>query len=91
MRKDIFIVGARLLGMWLLVGAATSLAVLIITWIGYQRRIASSLEYNLAYNAIHFIVEVIAGLYLLFRTHRLFNFLDGLKPDEEEIEPAGDE
>ena len=33
-------------------GAASALAMLITTWIGYQRRLASNLEYNLEYNSV---------------------------------------
>ena len=82
MRKDIFIVGARLLGIWRLLGALGSLAWIIAGWFGYVR----AQSYSQEYYSVRFIVELATGLYLLFRTHHLFHLLERLKPDEEEVE-----
>jgi hypothetical protein len=82
MRKDIFIVGARLLGIWQLLGAIRSFAYMVGGWVGYIRQQSSTQEYN---NLV-FIVDLVTGLYLLFRTHSLFHLLDRLKPVEETAE-----
>ena len=77
MRKDLFVVGARLLGIWELVGAVSSLANIIAAWFGYLRPQSYSQEYS----SLHFLVQLGIGLYLLFRTHRLFHLLERLKPE----------
>jgi hypothetical protein len=80
MRKDIFIVGARLLGIWQLLGAVVSLVWIIAAWLGYLRA-SSSQEYN----SVHFIVQLATGSYLIFRTHQLFHLMERLKADEEKV------
>ena len=72
MRKDIFIVGARLLGIWELLGAVSSLAWLIANWMGYLQMQPSNKEYT----AIHFIIQFLTGIFLLFRTDRLYDFVN---------------
>ena len=84
MRKDIFIVGARLLGIWQMLGAVRSLAYMISAWVGYTRPQSSTQEYY----SLLFVVELVTGLYLLFRTHNLFHLLDRLKPEEDTVEQS---
>jgi hypothetical protein len=82
MRKDIFIVGARLLGIWQLLGAIRSFAYIASAWLGYIR----PQSYTQEYNVLLFIVELVTGLYLIFRTHNLFHLVDRLKPEEDTVE-----
>ena len=82
MRKDIFIVGAKLFGIWQLLGALSPLAYMIGFWIGYIHPQAYTQEYNV----LTFIVHLVTGLILLFRTDRIFRLLDRLEPEEELIE-----
>lgn len=84
MRKDIFIVGARLLGIWQLLGALNSLAYIIADWLGKLHVPSSSEEYN----TVHLIVQLGTGLYLIFRPYSLFNLLDRLKGEEPTPDPA---
>lgn len=79
MRKDIFIVGTRLLGIWQLLGALTPFAYIIGYWFGYIR----PQPYTLEYNVLTLIVHLITGLYLLFRTQNLYDLLNRLKHDED--------
>ena len=85
MRKDIFIVGARLLGIWQLLGAIRSFAYIASAWLGYIRPQSTTQEYN----ALLFIVELVTGLYLLLRTHNLFRLVDRLKEEEKTVEQDG--
>jgi hypothetical protein len=82
MRKDLFIVGARLLGIWQLLGAANSLASMIGFWYGYMQLPA----YNQQYNNIHFVIELAGGLFLIFGTHFLFDLMDRIKPEGDKVE-----
>ena len=82
MRKDIFIVGARLLGIWQLLGALNSLAYMVSYWSGPTR----PPSYTQEYNVLTFIIHLITGLYLLFRTHRLYDVLVRLVPEEKSVE-----
>lgn len=80
MRKDFFIVGARLLAIWLLIEALNSLTYVIGSWLGHFYRSSFSYEYSL----INLIIHLIAGFYLLFKTNELFNFLErGLTKAED--------
>lgn len=72
MRKDIFIVGARLLGLSLLSGGINPLAYVVYTWISKYQPTPSAIEYNI----INGLVHIFIGLYLLLRTNNLFNYLD---------------
>lgn len=82
MRKDIFIVGARLLGIWELLGALSSLAWLIASWMGYLQMQPSNKEYT----SIHFIIQFLTGIFLLFRTHQLFDLLNHITSGESIVE-----
>ena len=82
MRKDIFIVGARLLGIWELIGAVSSFGWIITGWLGYVRPQSYSQEYY----SVRFIIELAVGLYLLFRTHHLFHLMERLEPDNDEAQ-----
>jgi hypothetical protein len=72
MRKDIFIVGARLLGVWISIGAFNPLIYVLAAWSGFIQHQSAALDYNL----LHGAVDVIAGLYLVFRTENLFDLLE---------------
>jgi hypothetical protein len=72
MRKDIFIVGARLLSIWLLISAINPLFYVIATWIGYL----ALNPYTQFYSLVSAIVHLVAGLYLLLKTNELFDFLE---------------
>jgi hypothetical protein len=82
MRKDLFIVGVRLLGLWQLLGAVSSLAYMICFWYGYIQSQALGQEYN----SIHFVVQLLTGIFLLFGTHYLFHLVDRIKPEEAPAE-----
>ena len=80
MRKDVFLVGARLLGIWQLLGGLGSLVWIIIVGLGYLHPQSYSQEYN----SVNFIIHLATGLYLVFKTEHLFQLLDRLKTDEDE-------
>jgi len=80
MRKDIFLVGTRLLGLWQLCGAMVSLVYLIGDYSGYVHPQASSHEYNL----LRLGVELIIGLFLISRPQHIFNFAKQLSIIEDE-------
>lgn len=80
MRKDIFVVGARLLGVWQLVGALNSLAYLISYWSGFYQ----PPSYSSQYYWIHFGTEFILGLYLVFRPYHLFRMIERLAESDNE-------
>jgi hypothetical protein len=67
MRTDIFTVGARLLGVWQLIGAIETIAYLVYEWIRSYPIPAPNHEYQL----IRFGVELIVGLYLVLRPNHL--------------------
>ena len=79
MRKDIFIVGARLLGISLLTGAINPLAFVVSTWFVKYQPTPNALEYNFVNGLVHIIV----GLYLLLRTNNLFDSLERILTEEE--------
>jgi hypothetical protein len=86
MRKDIFIVGARLLGLWQLIGALSPLSYLVGTEFGFVHPQITTQEYN----AVALVVHLLTGLYLLFRPHQLFGVLDRLEPSVGPSESSGD-
>ncbi|MGD0591716.1 MAG: hypothetical protein ABSA44_13110 [Bacteroidota bacterium] len=72
MRTDIFTVGARLLGLWQLVGAIETIAYLLYEWIRSYPLSAPNHEYQL----IRFGIELIVGLYLVLRPYHLSQFIE---------------
>jgi len=78
MRKDLFVLGARLLGLWQLCGALVSFAYIIGEYIGYIRSISYSHEYNM----LHFGVELFVGLFLFIRPYKILEFAEFLTPNE---------
>ena len=72
MRKDIFVVGCILLGIWQLAVALGSLANLVGVWIWYT----SPQSYNSKYYLLHLGVELFIGLYLILRPYDLFHFIE---------------
>jgi len=82
MRKDIFIVGARLLAIWLLIEAVNSFTFVIGYWLGYFNRSSFSYDYSL----INLIIRLIAGIYLLLKTNELFNFLERILTKTKDTE-----
>ncbi len=82
MRKDIFIVGIRLLAIWVLIEAIYPLIYVIGSWFGYFIRNNYSQEYYL----INAIVHLVVGLYLLLKTNGLFDFLERVLDKKEDTE-----
>ena len=80
MRKDIFVVGARLLGVWQLVDAIFSFANLVAHWIGYIQ----PQSYNHEHLLISFGIHLILGLYLVIRPYHLFHLLEHFTRDDGE-------
>ncbi len=78
MRKDIFVVGARLLGVMQLVDAVFGIVNLISQWAG----IINPPSYGHGYSLVTFGVHLILGLYLTTRPYHLFSFLNLLTADE---------
>jgi nicotinamidase-related amidase len=74
MRKDIFVVGARLLGLWQLIGALSSLAYIASNWAGYFQPSSSASQYYY----IKFLLELVVGIYFVFRPHQLFDVIEHL-------------
>jgi hypothetical protein len=68
MRKDLFIVGARLLGIWQLTGAVNSLALIVAAWAGFLHAQPGAQDYS----NIHFAAELVLGLYLVLKTEHLY-------------------
>ena len=79
MRKDIFIVGARLLGISILTGGLNPLAYVVSTWFTKYQPTPNAIEYNIVNGLVHIII----GAYLLLRTNNLFNFLERVLTEEE--------
>ena len=84
MRKDLFIVGARLLGILLLADTLVP----IVNLIGYWTKYMDLSEYNLKYLLIMLLTHLAAGIYLIGRAHKLYNFLNRFLPDPEETKEA---
>ena len=82
MRKDIFIVGARLLGIWLVLEAVNPLIYIIGSWIGNFTTNLYSQDYSL----INVIVHIAAGLYLLLKTNELFDLLEKVLSESKDSE-----
>ncbi len=80
MRKDIFVVGIRLLGVWQLIGAIVSLCNIIIVWLGYYRTQSIQNEYTI----IHFGIQFVIGLYLILRPYHLFHCIERFAEKDEE-------
>ena len=81
MRKDIFIVGARLLGIWQLLASLTPL----VSVIGFWGKSFSAQAYNQEYYILLFIVHLLTGQFLIFKAHSLYRLLDRLTPEEEDV------
>ena len=81
MRKDIFVVGTRLLGIWQLVGAVMSLAYMIFYWIGYFPGQPANREYSL----IRFGIELLLGLILSLRPYTLYSLFERMGEEDQEI------
>ena len=71
MRKDIFIVGARLLGIWQLLAGLSPLASILYAWLRPFQQHSYTQEYEIMIFAVH----LLTGLYLLFRTDSLFRLM----------------
>ena len=82
MRKDIFVVGCVLLGIWELVGALGSLSNLVGVWIWYT----SPQSYNSKYYLLHLGVELFIGLYLILRPYDLFHFIERFTVNDKEVQ-----
>jgi len=82
MRKDIFLVGTRLLGLWQLCGAMVSLVYLIGEYAGYVQPQPSAHGYNL----LRLGVELIVGSFFIFRPQNIFNLVKQLSVPEDEGE-----
>jgi hypothetical protein len=82
MRKDIFLAGIRLLGLWQLCGSLVSFSYIISDYIGLTRPQSYTHEYNL----LRFGVEFIVGSFLVFRPHNIFHFIQllSLSYDEDQ-------
>jgi hypothetical protein len=80
MRKDIFLVGIRLLGILQLCGAMVSLVFLIGDYAGYVRAQSPGHEYTL----LRFGVELIIGLLFISRPQNIFNLVNQLSVPEDE-------
>jgi hypothetical protein len=79
MRRDIFIVGVRILGIWQLINALNTFATLVNIWIGYTQ--ATGAPTRMSY-FLHLGIQLFTGLFLVFRTEDLFTLLDQLSDRE---------
>jgi hypothetical protein len=79
MRKDIFVVGVRLLGTWFIVGSILPLVTITSEYFGYIHLG----EYGHASNILHFCVDFIVGAFLILRTHNIFRLIELLKVDDD--------
>jgi hypothetical protein len=80
MRKDIFVVATRLLGVMQLVDAIFNLAYLVSHWIGYIKPQSYSHEHDL----ISFGIHLVLGLYFVVRPYHLFHLLELFTGDDDE-------
>jgi len=87
MRKDIFLVGIRLLGLWQLCGSIVSFTYIISDYIGLTRPQAYTHEYNL----LRFGVEFIVGLFLILRPFNVFHFIQLLSVNDDDEDEAKSE
>ena len=87
MRKDIFLVGIRLLGLWQLCGSIVSFAYIISDYTGLTRPQSYTHEYNL----LRFGVEFIIGLFLILRPYNVFHFIQLLSASDDEDEANNDD
>jgi len=83
MRKDLFVVGARLIGIWQLTAALNSLALLVAYWAGFVHQAGGGLEYT----KVRFAGELVIGLYLLLKTDHLFELLTARGGEAAEPQP----
>jgi hypothetical protein len=82
MRKDIFVVLIRVLGVWQLVGSLGQLANLISQWIGYMQ----PQTYGSRYIVLHFGLELVIGLYFVLRPYHLFHLIERFAENDDEIQ-----
>jgi hypothetical protein len=87
MRKDLFLVGARLLGVLQFLSAASPLGYLLASWFGIAWIPASSQGYNGIQAAVH----LAAGSYLVYRPLHLYRLLENLKHENDDAEDAAPE
>jgi len=85
LRKDIFIAGARLLGLWQLLGAVNSLALIVSSWFNT----APGPSFGQDFSSLHLLVQIITGAVLLFWTNTLFRLLSHLMPEGEKGDDVG--
>jgi len=79
MRKDLFIVGARLLGIWILIGVINPISHIVAPiFIKTQPPTYVQLT-NVVNGILHFII----GYFLLFKTNSLYKFLDRILTETE--------
>lgn len=79
MRKDIFVVGARILGMWLLISAVNPITYVVASlFIKNQTPIFIQVT-----TIVNGLVHLIAGYFLLFKTNGLFDYLDRYLTEEK--------
>ena len=79
MRKDLFLVATRLIGLWQICGSLVSFAYIISDYIGYIR----PQSYSHQYYMLRFVVEFLIGLFLLIRPNRVLGFVEFLTPNGE--------
>ncbi len=79
MRKDIFIVGAILLGLWLFIGAIGPLLYLLAMLFGSFHPQTEAQDYTLLNGVVHLLI----GLYLMFRPDDVFNLLERMRAKRE--------
>ena len=82
MRKDIFVVSIRVLGIWQLVGSFGQLASIISQWIGYMPSQANATHYLL----LHFGIEFVIGLYFVLRPYHLFHLIERFAEVDDEVQ-----
>ena len=87
MRKDIFVVLIRVLGVWKLLGSLNQLASLISQWIGYMPPQTTATHYLL----LHFGLEFIIGLYFVLRPYHLFHLIERFAENDDEVQAESEE
>ena len=79
MRKDLFIVGARLLGLWVLISAMNPFFSLAATFFIK----AQAPSYFQITNILNGLLHAAVGLIFLFRTNNLYNYLERILNKDE--------
>lgn len=82
MRKDLFIVGSRLLGIWLLLGVISPVSYIVVT-VFVPSKTPTIVQITNITNAL---LHVVFGLFLLVKTNSIYGYLHRILDEKESME-----